>query len=212
MSNAADLAKIQKAEKELAQLEGVYAELATDASLTAASMAPPPAGTVADVVSIGRSLWKGDWGGALLDVVGIIPIVGDGIKGVTKGTKIANKMKDVNAALKAARVKLAAAKQALKKTPTNPKNNIKKSIKDCGTQKCDKKISGGIIGGKNTGPIKPNEVTTYDDFRKRSVVGDELEGHEVLQHANLKNRGLATTRLSTDASKNKALLKNEWVS
>jgi len=97
MSNAADLAKIQKAEKELAQLEGVYAELATDASLTAASMAPPPAGTVADVVSIGRSLWKGDWGGALLDVVGIIPIVGDGIKGVTKGTKIANKMKDVNA-------------------------------------------------------------------------------------------------------------------
>jgi len=82
MSNPAALAKIQKAEKELQQLETAYKELAADASLTAASMAPPPFGTAADVVSIGRSLWKGDWGGALLDVVGIIPIVGDAIKGV----------------------------------------------------------------------------------------------------------------------------------
>jgi len=95
MNTASDLAKIQKAEKELQQVENVYAELATDASLTAASMAPPPVGTAADVVSIGRSLWKGDWGGALLDVVGIIPIVGDGIKGGVKGTKIGSSEKTV---------------------------------------------------------------------------------------------------------------------
>ncbi|MBN1758544.1 MAG: RHS repeat protein [Chitinispirillaceae bacterium] len=49
--------------------------------------------------------------------------------------------------------------------------------------------------------IQPYEVTTFEDFRRRSVPGDNLEGHEVLQHANLNERGLATTRLSTDASK-----------
>lgn len=152
MSNLDDLAKMQQAEKELAELESVYTELQADAALTAASMAPPPVGTVADVVSIGKSLWKGDWGGALLDIVGTIPIVGDGIKGMAKGTKIANKMKDVGTALKAARVKLAAKKQALKKTLTNPKSNIQKSMADCGTQKCKNKGDGGIIGGKNAKP------------------------------------------------------------
>ncbi len=81
MNSPAAQARIQKAEKELQQLEMAYAELAADASLTAVSMAPPPFGTAADIVSLGRSLWKGDWGGALLDVVGIIPLVGDGIKG-----------------------------------------------------------------------------------------------------------------------------------
>ncbi|VAW86764.1 hypothetical protein MNBD_GAMMA18-554 [hydrothermal vent metagenome] len=30
-------------------------------SPAAASMAPPPFGTAADVVSLGRSLWKSDW-------------------------------------------------------------------------------------------------------------------------------------------------------
>ena len=59
-------------------------------------------------------------------------------------------------------------------------------------------------GFKNRGdcPIQPYEVTTYDDFRTRSVVGDGLEGHEVWQHANLNENGYATTRFSSDASKN----------
>lgn len=34
------------------------------------------------------------------------------------------------------------------------------------------------------------------------MVGDGLEGHEVWQHANLNENGYATTRLSSDASKN----------
>lgn len=171
MSNLDDLAKIQQAEKELAELESVYTELQADAALTAASMAPPPVGTVADVVSIGKSLWKGDWGGALFDIVGTIPIVGDGIKGMAKGTKIANKMKDVGAALKAARVKLAAKKQALKKTPTNPKSNIQKSMADCGTQKCDKKIGGGIIG----------EATNADDIPDHTYRGDSRSPDEIFK-------------------------------
>ena len=56
-----------------------------------------------------------------------------------------------------------------------------------------------VKGGSK--PIKPYEVTTFDDFRTRSVVGDGLEGHEICQHSNMKNKGYATTRLSTDASR-----------
>ena len=43
-----------------------------------------------------------------------------------------------------------------------------------------------------TGPIKVNEATTCQDFVNRSVVGDKLEGHELLQHAKLNLNGLAT--------------------
>ncbi len=55
-------------------------------------------------------------------------------------------------------------------------------------------------------PIKQNEVTTYKDFLDRSVVGDNLEEHEIWQHANLKANNLATNRLSTEASKNNPVI------
>jgi len=125
-----DLEKIAKAEKELKQLEDKYKELAADAALTAASFAPPPFGTVADVVSIGKSVWSGDWGGALLDVVGLIPVVGDTIKGATKGTKIAAKMDEVADAIKAARAKLAKKKNDL---INGSKKNNKKKVDDATT-------------------------------------------------------------------------------
>ena len=54
--------------------------------------------------------------------------------------------------------------------------------------------------------VQPYEVTTYEDFRNRSVVGDGLEGHEMWQHSNLKNNGYSTTRLSTDTSKNNPVM------
>jgi len=155
MSKPLNPATLKQAERELEQLEGFYKELSADAALTAASMAPPPAGTAADVVSLGRSLWKGDWGGALLDAVGFIPIVGDGIKGVTKGTKIAAKMKEVSSAIKTAKVKLAkmkknAAAKKAKETKDATKNKTKNnSVQAC--KKCDKEAGGGIIGGKKFG-------------------------------------------------------------
>jgi hypothetical protein len=73
--NQASTDKIAAAEKELAQLESKYAEIAADAGLAAASMLPPPAGTIADAVSLGKSVITGDWGGALLDVVGFVPLI-----------------------------------------------------------------------------------------------------------------------------------------
>lgn len=65
-----------------------YADLATEAGLAAAGALPPPFGTAADAASLGRSLWRGDWGGALLDAVGFIPVIGDGVK----GAKIADRL------------------------------------------------------------------------------------------------------------------------
>ena len=38
------------------------------------------------------------------------------------------------------------------------------------------------------------------------MVGDGLEGHEMWQHANLKQNGYATTRMSTSASKNNPVM------
>lgn len=107
------VSKVNKAEKELADLDKVYQDIAAEAALAGASMAPPPFGTVADVVSIGRSLWSGDWGGALLDVVGLVPVIGDGIKGTAKGAKILAKLDEVEAAIKAAKAALARKKSAL---------------------------------------------------------------------------------------------------
>ena len=116
LDNASDNAardKIAQAENELAQLEKAYAEMAADATLMAGSMAPPPWGTAADVASIGKSLWAKDWGGALIDVVGVLPLGGDAAKGVLKGTKLAAKMDEVADSLKLIRATLARRKAAL---------------------------------------------------------------------------------------------------
>ena len=54
--------------------------------------------------------------------------------------------------------------------------------------------------------IRNNDLTTMSDFKNRSVVGDNLEPHELLQHAWLKTHGHATTRLSTSLSKNNPVI------
>jgi hypothetical protein len=63
-----------------------------------------------------------------------------------------------------------------------------------------------VLGRGRSRPANPkrlveNEVTTFQEFRRRSIIGDKLEGHELLQHSVLKQEGLATERLSTEASK-----------
>jgi hypothetical protein len=58
-----------------------------------------------------------------------------------------------------------------------------------------------VHNASNYRGVSPGEVSTYQSFRSRSVPGDGLEGHELLQHAWLKAHGHATTRLSTAASR-----------
>ncbi len=166
-----DLDTIAKAEKELKQLEDQYKELAADATLTAASLAPPPFGTVADVVSIGKSLWTGDWGGALLDVVGLIPVVGDTIKGATKGTKIAAKMDEVADAIKAARTKLARKKDNLINGSKPNKKELDKDIEKNSISCCGSKPRQIPQGGQsiekriqNGGKLPPHVKEQPDKY------------------------------------------------
>lgn len=104
-------AQTRTAYGELQQLNSQYGELAGDIGLAGASMLPPPAGTAADVVSIGRSLWKGNWGDALFDVVGLVPLGGDAIK----GTRLANKLNDFRKALDVANSGMARALDGTKR-------------------------------------------------------------------------------------------------
>ena len=50
---------------------------------------------------------------------------------------------------------------------------------------------------KSTNNVQPYEVTTFQDFRNRSVKGDNLEGHEVWQFVNQNELGYAESRLSS---------------
>ncbi|KHA51207.1 HNH endonuclease [Sulfitobacter geojensis] len=94
-ADGVDVAQTRTAYGELRDLQAQYGELATEASLAAASFLPPPAGTAADIASLGRSLWKGNWGDAFFDIVGVVPLGGDAIK----GTRLANKLNDFRRAL-----------------------------------------------------------------------------------------------------------------
>ena len=195
-----ELDKIVKAEKELKQLEEQYKGLAADASLTAASFAPPPWGTAADVVSIGKSLWSGDWGGALLDTVGLIPVVGDAVKGATKGTKIAAKMDEVADAIKVARAKLTQMKDNLINGSKKNKKELDDAINGCSTKNCanKKNINGptktiptGKKGGKPEGSKSPE---TGSQKRKHQLENEAAEllaknGYKVKQNPGTQPNG-----------------------
>lgn len=88
----------------------------------------------------------------------------------------------------------------------NAKNKSKQNVQQQPTTPTNTEKSNVTKGTSKKKPLKEYEVTTYKDFRDRSVVGDNLEGHELWQHANLKANGLATTRLSTDVSKNNPVI------
>jgi hypothetical protein len=55
-------------------------------------------------------------------------------------------------------------------------------------------------------PVQAGEVTTYKDFDSRSPKGDDLFGHELWQHANIKAHGLATRRFSTGVSQDNPVI------
>lgn len=92
---------VNNAQKELDQLNGQIAEVGVDAALTVCSSVPG-AGIACDFASLGKSLYQGDWLGAALDLVGFVPVVGDAIKGSTRGAKVLKTMDDLTGALSVA--------------------------------------------------------------------------------------------------------------
>ena len=118
-----------------------YADLAVDAGLAAAGALPPPFGTVADVGALGKSLWRGDWGGALMDAVGIIPIFGDGVK----AAKIADRLNDLRKSIDVTSTAVARAFNQTRATATKYWDDIvqanrqkwRDALANCGgTQAC----------------------------------------------------------------------------
>lgn len=86
-----DATQIRRAGSELKDLASKYGEFATDVALAAGGVLPPPAGTAVDAASLARSVSKGDWWGAVFDVVGFVPLAGDAIK----GGRVAWKLRDL---------------------------------------------------------------------------------------------------------------------
>lgn len=142
-------ADYQKAKDDLAALESGYAELVADGTLAAAGWAPPPWGTAADLASLGKSLFKGDWTGALFDAIGVVPIVGD----AAKAGKMGKRLKALEAAIDAAKTKLtrhlanliegrrAAAKKYWDDIVTEGRKKFDAATKNCSTQECKDKAA-----------------------------------------------------------------------
>lgn len=130
-SNAPDL---EVDRKKVADLESQYNDIIADGALAAAGAAPPPFGTAADIVSLGRSVFKGDWSGAALDALGFIPIAGDAFK----ASKVAAKVKDVTEAL--AKAKTALNAKVFATTRENAKKYWKELIARRKKQKLDKEL------------------------------------------------------------------------
>lgn len=136
--------QIEADRKKVMEMESKFEDVMVDSGLAAAGVAPPPFGTAADVASLGRSLFKGDWGGAAMDAVGLIPILGD----AAKGTKIAAKVADVTAALSKAKAALNTklfastrenAKKYWKELITKRKQEkLDKELGKCKTEECKK--------------------------------------------------------------------------
>lgn len=135
-----DPAQTTDAWNQLQQLNKQYGDLAADAALAAGGALPPPFGTAADVAALGKSLWTGDWGGALLDVVGFVPLLGD----AAKGGKIANKLNDLRKAIDTANSALARRLQQTKDVAKKYWDDIAKknrnaydeAIKNCQSKAC----------------------------------------------------------------------------
>ena len=146
-------ADFRKAKDDLDALESTYAELAADGALAAAGWAPPPWGTAADLVSLGKSLFKRDFGGAVFDAIGLIPIAGD----AAKAGKLGKRGKQIEAAIDVAKAKVtrhlanaingrrAAAKKYWNDIVTEGRKKFDKAIANCSTQECKDKAA-SLIG------------------------------------------------------------------
>ena len=142
-------AEIAMLTSQLDELGDLLNQSKGDLALLLTSTAPPPIGTAADVVSLGVSIGRGDWGGAFWDVIGLVPVVGDGIKGAVKGTKLAKKIANITAKIAKARKKIADRTKNIRK---NAQKKCDKLVKNSKKRKPDKKAATDC--GTNCGGVK----------------------------------------------------------
>ncbi|OSM93783.1 HNH endonuclease [Lonsdalea populi] len=161
--------EIESARREVAEKEAEFDQAVIDAGLSAAGAAPPPFGTMADVASLGRSVFKGDWGSAALDALGFIPILGD----AAKGTKIAAKVAEITESL--AKVKATLNNKLFSSTRENAakywkeliekrrKNKLDKAMSRCKTEECKKRAKEKFENEMDPGRLPSDKKGSWVD-------------------------------------------------
>ena len=107
-------AEVRNAQARVDEWQTQAAAIAEEAVLLAASSSPV-GGQVADVYSMGKNISSGNYLWAIVDGIGLIPAVGDAIKGAAKGTKIARAATRAAKGLQAAKAALSRARQMARK-------------------------------------------------------------------------------------------------
>lgn len=162
------LEAVQAAEKQLSELSLKLDEVSADAALMAGSMLPPPLGTAADIASLAKSVATGSWGDALLDVVGFIPIIGDGAKAAIKGTKVARRMKAIKAAVDKASDVVKQKKEELAALVRKAdKSSVTKAAEECGILPCG--------GATNRASHETHKIQLRRQMSKPSVEDPQLQ-------------------------------------
>lgn len=148
LENVPDSRELELARNDLEMLNQRYGEIAKEAGWLAASSVPVVGGFVDAASAIGNA-WSGNWADAGLDLVGLIPVYGDGVKGVAKGSKIARYGAKLAEQVAAARKKVLALEEQGKKIAAARKywsskkgeayKKLEEELKKCTTKECRKK-------------------------------------------------------------------------
>ncbi|MEJ6405056.1 HNH endonuclease [Yoonia sp. 2307UL14-13] len=93
---------VSRAQAHLDSVSSQWVEIGKEAGLLVAS-SHPAGGQVVDGISFATNFDAGNYGAALVNAIGFVPIAGDGIKALVRGNSIKNRMERINDALAAAR-------------------------------------------------------------------------------------------------------------
>lgn len=97
-----DTAEVRAAQGRLNEAQQAWVDIGIEAGLLVASSSPV-GGQIADGISLSRNVAAGNYGAALVDGIGFIPLGGDLIKGFFRGRRIRRAMRAADNALGAAR-------------------------------------------------------------------------------------------------------------
>ncbi len=134
-----DVNEVKGAATGLRDLSSKYGEFAVDAGLAAGGALPPPFGTAADIASLGKSIYNLDGWGVLFDVIGFVPLLGDGVKGGRVIAKLADLGRVVDEAVAGLAKTFAKTEDTAKAFWASKKNMqaYRDALKKCnGTKEC----------------------------------------------------------------------------
>ena len=100
-----DTPAVRTAQGQLDSATQAWIDAGVEAGLFAASL-HPTGGQIADGISLARNVSAGNYGAAVVDGIGMVPVVGDIFKGLFRGRRIADAVRAADSALAAARANM----------------------------------------------------------------------------------------------------------